>query len=167
MISVYLFDYFILCVLCTALEGQALTVLVLRIGTHYWHRKKNKVSNCLWFHHQWHSIFCTVECLLSSLSSILFLVVCLHALRNKDQKGILAQSVPSSMEKEITKIQAAANACPLVKQCLNAPRAARRIGMFVYPVRLWYALDVPCFHHFLTFSFNSLFLLSASNNMNS
>lgn len=66
---------FILCVLCTALGGQALAVLFLKIGTLYWHRKKkktNKVSYCLWFHHQCHSMFCTVECPFSSLSLISF-----------------------------------------------------------------------------------------------
>lgn len=81
---------FILCVLCTALGGQALAVLFLKIGTLYWHRKKKPIKfltvcdfitsvtacsvlwnvpspHCHWFH---------------------FLVVCFHALKKIKTKKV-------------------------------------------------------------------------------
>lgn len=91
MISFYLFDYyFILCVLCTTLGEQALTVLFLEIGTHCRHEKEIKflivcdfitsgtaysVQGTASLYHGLQSPFCTGECLFS-LS-----VVCFHVLK--------------------------------------------------------------------------------------
>lgn len=122
---------FILCVLCTALGGQALTVLFLKIGTLYWHRKKIKFLTVCDFITS--GTACSVlwnvpspHCHLFHFWLFVFMLW-----KNKDQKGIPVQSVSSSIGKETAKIQAHANVSPLVMLCLNGAQAAHEVGMFV------------------------------------
>lgn len=66
-----------------------------------------------------------------TVTYFIFRLFVLMLWRNKDQKGILVQSVSSSMGKETAKIQTHANVNLFLVLCLNGPQAAHGVRMSV------------------------------------